>query len=143
MNNQKQIIEDIATYHNEEGRIKNYNWIRTCVTILTPSLALLVGLQGNDLQFQCLVRIFLQVSIALMTISILLGLLALRSESKSHVSSRNEVIRLHNEGKDLPQILETRIKLAWYYRFSLYIFPYVFWLSILALGIFGCFKAAA
>ena len=137
---QKATIERIASYHNDEGRKHNYNWIRTCVTILTPSLALLIGLQDNDLSGSCVARYLLVSAIGMMTITILLGLLALHSEAKQHVLSRNEVVQRHNEGLPFHEIEKIRISLPMPYLIALDYFPYSFWVSTLLLGIFGVLK---
>jgi hypothetical protein len=114
--------------------------MRTCVTILTPSLALLIGFQDSGLSESVLLRYLLVTVISLMTIAILLGVFALRSESRGHVLSRNEAIRQHNEGVPLNEIEEARIDLPKRYLLALEYFPTVFWLSILFLGGFGIAK---
>ncbi len=137
---QKECVENIASHHNDEGRAHNYNWIRTCVTILTPSLALLIGLQGTGLAGSCVLRYLLVSAISLMTIAVLLGLVALRSEAKAHVLARDEVIQEWNENQDFQSIQSMRVTLPKRYQMALYYFPFAFWLSILSLGVFGIAK---
>ncbi len=132
-NEGKQFVEEVASFHNEKGRAHNYNWIRTCVTILTPSLALLIGLQDTDLSGSCLLVSLLVTAIALMTTAVLLGLLALHSEAKSHVLARDQVVQEWNENQNTESIQSMRVNLPNYYQMALDYFPFAFWLSISSL----------
>jgi len=61
----------------EKSRIAIHDWVKIVLTIMTPSLVLLIGLQENTLQLAGLSRVFLVLSIILMSLTILLSLLFL------------------------------------------------------------------
>lgn len=70
--------------HLTERYKKRLEWVRVTITILTPSLVLLIGLQDKLLPDEKLLNALLLTSILLMTLSILIGLWVLLSESEAH-----------------------------------------------------------
>jgi len=75
-----------------------------------------------------------------MTTSIFLGLIALRSEEKQHLLSRDEVTNQHNAGRSLAEIKASRIDIPIIYRISLDLFPWFFFASVFSIGVFGVLK---
>ena len=129
----------LISHHGDEAHKKNYDWIRHGITILTPSLALLIGLQVPDLSSQKIKCISLVITVSLMTISILLGLLALRGEAKLHHLKQEALVdELGNDSQKEAPIRE--ISLPNLYFYPLVAFPFLLSLSVFSLGIFGVLK---
>ena len=117
---------------------KRLEWVRVTITILTPSLVLLVGLQEKPLPCETLLKCLLLISILLMTLTILIGLLVLLGESEAHGSAVAGIIERVNSGKVADQ--NTLVEFPWYQNFFLKHFPKLVWLSVLFLGLFGITK---
>ncbi len=118
---------------------KRLEWIRIIITILTPSLALLVGLQDKPLTSEKLQNTLLLISILLMTLSILTGLWLLFCESEAHgkaVDDIKEWVEAGNRIDDLP----FSMNFPWHQNITIRFFPIFVWLSILFLGSFGMCK---
>ena len=63
---------------------KRLDWVRVSITILTPSLVLLIGLQEKPPHNEMLLNVLLLISILLLTVSVLIGLWVLLGESEAH-----------------------------------------------------------
>ena len=118
---------------------KSLVWIRTTITILTPSLVLLIGLQEKPLSSEKLLSLLLSISILLMTLSILTGLWVLLGESKAHGKAVVEIKELVESGKTIDD-LPLSVDFPWHQDILLRLFPKLVWLSILSLGSFGILK---
>jgi len=82
MNNVEEKIKafPLIRQHLTERYKKGLEWTRVTITILTPSLVLLIGLQDKLLPNDKLLNALLLTSILLMTVSILIGLRVLLGE---------------------------------------------------------------
>jgi hypothetical protein len=144
MNKIKEAIEQVKAKpllesHLNDRYLKTLIWIRTTITILTPSLVLLIGLQEKPLPSEKLSNVLLLISILLMTLSILTGLWVLLGESKAHWKAVVDIKEWVTAGKiidDLPYY----ISFPWHQSMPLRLFPKLVWLSILFLGSFGFLK---
>jgi hypothetical protein len=129
----------ILQQHLTDRYQKTLIWIRTTITILTPSLALLIGLQEKPLPSEKLLCVLLLISILLMTLSILTGLWVLLGESKAHGKAVVEIKELVESGESIDD-LPFSVDFPWHQDILLRLFPKLVWLSILFLGSFGFFK---
>ena len=129
------IIQD----HQLQSYQKNLDWIRVTITILTPSLVLLIGLQAPPPLCERLLRVLLLISILLMTLAILTGLCVLRGESEGHFRAVGDIKASVDAGKKIDD-LPTYIKSPWHQNIAIRLFPIFVWLSILFLGSFGFLK---
>jgi hypothetical protein len=141
MNNIEEKIKatPIIQQHLIERYKKRLDWIRVTITILTPSLVLLIGLQEKPLPNEKLLNFLLLTSIALMTLSILTGLLVLLGESEAHglaVAGIKEWVDSGKKIEDLP----AAVNFPWHQKILTKFFPILVWLSILSLGSFGVLK---
>ncbi len=125
--------------HLNDRYLKTLIWIRTTITILTPSLVLLIGLQEKPLPSEKLSSVLLLISISLMTLSILAGLWVLLGESKAHWKAAVDIKEWVTAGKRIDD-LSPYVNLPWHQSISLRLFPKLVWLSILFLGSFGFVK---
>lgn len=125
--------------HQLNGYQKRLEWIRVTITILTPSLVLLIGLQDKPLPCERLLNVLLLISILLMTLSILTGLWVLRGESEGHWKAVADIKAWVDTGKNIDD-LPTYIKSPWHQNITIMLFPIFVWLSILFLGAFGILK---
>ncbi len=89
--------------HQIGGYQKKLEWVRVTITILTPSLVLLIGLQEKPLPFERLLRILFLTSILLMTLSILMGLWLLLGESKAHAQAVADIKSFVEEGQKVDE----------------------------------------
>ena len=118
---------------------KRLEWIRITITILTPSLVLLIGFQTKPHSSEKLLSALLLISILLMSVSILSGLYLLLAESQAYKKMAGDIKRLVDRGgsvQETPIFLE----FSWFQEALLKIFSILFSLSILFLGSFGFFK---
>lgn len=76
---------------NKNSRATLFAWVRTVISIITPSLVLLIGLQDKSQLDSPLSKYFLVASILLMSLVILSGLFVLRSESEGYRLLRDKV----------------------------------------------------
>ena len=136
---ERQFVLEESGRHNELGREKNYNWIRTSITIPTPSLILLVGLEGNSLPKSCILTVATLSSIVAMTLTVLIGLVALHSEAKSHVLARDKLRAEWDQHGDLSKVSEL-VELPLYMRAALVVFPYMVSFSLLCISALGIIK---
>ena len=118
---------------------KRLDWIRVTITILTPSLVLLIGLQDKLLPNEKLLKTLLLTSILLMTLSILTGLWVLLGESEAHGQAVGDIKEWVESGKKIDD-LQSSVNFPWHQKILTKIFPVFVWLSILSLGTFGIIK---
>ena len=78
----------IIKHHQLNSYQKRLIWVRTAITILTPSLILLIGLQDKPPPYEKLLSVLLLTSTLLMTLSILVH----RTISSSGVMTGFQVI---------------------------------------------------
>ena len=118
---------------------KSLEWIRITITILTPSLVLLIGFQAKPHSGEKLLSALLLISILLMTVSILTGLYLLLAEAQAYKKMAGDIKSLVDRGGS---VQETPISLEFslFQEVLLKAFPILFSLSILFLGSFGFFK---
>lgn len=128
-----------AAFNNAEkaSRTAFHDWTRTIITIMTPSLVLLIGLQGNPASLTTTPRYFLVASIVLMSITILSGLLLLYSESRGNHLLRDSIAAQWNNGGSLDQ---AGIKIPIIYLFAQKAISFLTPLSILCLTVYGVAK---
>jgi hypothetical protein len=125
--------------HRIGGYQKRLEWVRVAITILTPSLVLLIGLQDKPLPCEKLLSILLLISISLMTLSILIGLWLLLGESRGHSQAVADIKEWVETGKRIDD-LPTFVKSPWHQNIFWTLFSIFVWLSILSLGAFGLLK---
>lgn len=118
---------------------KRLDWVRVTITILTPSLVLLVGLQEKPLPCEKLRSALLLISILFLTLTILIGLLVLLGESEGHGLAVDGIKEWVDSGKKMED-LKSPVKFPWYQNIFLEYFPILVWLSVLFLGSFGITK---
>ena len=118
---------------------KRLEWIRVTITILTPSLVLLIGFQTKPHSNEKLLNALLLISILLMTLSILSGLYLLLAESQAYKKMAGDIKNLIDRGGN---IQETPVPLEFskHQEVLLEYFPILVSLSILFLGSFGFLK---
>ncbi len=141
MNNIEEKIKayPLLHHHRTHGYQKRLEWIRTTITILTPALVLLIGLQEKPLPSENLLHALLLTSIVLMTLSILTGLWVLLGESKAHWSAVDDIKAWVDAGNKVDELIGS-VSSPWHQRIALRLFPVFVWLSILFLGTFGLLK---
>ena len=118
---------------------KRLEWIRVTITILTPSLVLLIGLQDKPPPSEKLLSTLLLTSIVLMTLSILTGLWVLLGESEAHTQAVVDIKEWVDAGKKIDELYSS-VKFPWHQNITMRLFPIFVWLSILSLGTFGILK---
>jgi hypothetical protein len=141
MNNLEEKIKayPLLHHHKSHGYQKRLDWIRTTITILTPTLVLLIGLQEKPLPSEKSLHVLLLTSIVLMTLSILTGLWVLLGESKAHWSAVDDIKAWVDAGHKVDDLIGS-VPSPWHQRTALILFPVFVWLSILSLGAFGLLK---
>jgi hypothetical protein len=141
MDNTEEIIKalPLVSKHKLALYQKRLEWIRVTITILTPSLVLLIGLQEKPQPSEILLCFLLLTSILLMTLSILTGLWVLLGESKAHGQAVADIKEWVDAGKKIDD-LGPSVKFPWHQKITIRLFPIFVWLSILSLGAFGFFK---
>ncbi len=128
-----------VAFHKAETRSREsfHNWARTVITIMTPSLVLLIGLQDKTQLLTKISRYLLVTSITLMALTILIGLLFLYSETKGQHLLRDSIANQWNTEGSLEQ---AGIELPKIYLFAQKSFFFLTPLSIISLTIFGICK---
>lgn len=129
----------LIQHHQFSSYQKRLGWVRITITILTPSLVLLIGLQDKPLPCEKLLSALLLISILLMTLSILTGLWLLLGESEGHRKAVADIKEWVEAGKKIDD-LPTFVKSPWHQNIAIKLFQIFVWLSILALGSFGILK---
>lgn len=118
---------------------KRLEWIRVTITILTPSLVLLIGFQTKPHSSEKLLSALLLISILMMTVSILSGLYLLLAEPQAYKKMAGDIKSLVDRGGNV-QETPIFLEFSWYQEILLKTFPILVSLSILFLGSFGFFK---
>ncbi|MFQ5714167.1 MAG: hypothetical protein ACE5GU_09055 [Candidatus Scalinduaceae bacterium] len=141
MNNIEEKIEALPLIQQSmlDSYKKRLEWIRTTITILTPSLVLLIGFQHKPHSSEKLLSALLLISILLMTVSILSGLYLLLAEAQAYKKMAEDIKSLVDKGgsvQDTPISLEFSL----FQEVLLKVFPILLSLSILFLGSFGICK---
>ena len=118
---------------------KRLEWVRVSITILTPSLVLLIGLQEKPPLDEMLLNVLLLSTILLLTVSILIGLWVLLGESEAHGQAADDIKEWVESGKQISD-LKGGVKFPSHQEIMLRFFPAIVWLAVLSLGVFGCSK---
>ncbi len=141
MNNTEEQIKalPVIQQHLVDRYQKRLDWIRTAITILTPSLVLLIGLQEKPLPCEKLLCFLLVSSIILMTLTILIGLWVLLGESEEHGLAVDGIKEWVDSGKKMSD-LKSPVEFPWHQNLGTKYFPWFVWLSVLLLGCFGTLK---
>ncbi len=129
----------LLSSHLSERYRKRLEWVRVSITILTPSLVLLIGLQDKPQPGETILNVLLLISILLMTVSVLIGLWVLLGESEAHGQAAAHIKETVLSG-GLLEDLQGTITFPAYQNIMLRFFPAFVWLSVLSLGSFGCAK---
>jgi hypothetical protein len=129
----------LLSSHLSDRYKKRLEWVRVSITILTPSLVLLIGLQEKPQHDGVLLNILLLSSILLMTISILIGLWVLLGESEAHGQAAADIREKVLSGGKFED-LQGPIKFPSHQNIMLRFFPAIVWLAVLSLGAFGFAK---
>jgi hypothetical protein len=133
---------DFRTYEkafndaNGKARQATYDWVRMVISILTPSLVLLIGFQDSSEDLSVCTLAFLILSILSMAITILGGLYVLSSEARGNHLLRDEIATAQKQGKPLPR----GVMLGNSYKHANNLFRWGTVLSILLLTAFGVSK---
>jgi len=128
----------LLSHHLSERYKKRLEWVRISITILTPSLVLLIGLQEKPLHNESLLNALLLSSILLLTLSILMGLWVLLGESEAHSQAASDIKEKVLSGGKVEELC--LIKFPSHQNIMLRFFPAIVWLAVLSLGAFGCAK---
>ena len=132
---------DTHRHHQQEGNRAYFEWVRTCLTVASGSLALLVALQGSFLPAAPRFLWLLQAAWGCLVLAILAALVTLRSESAAHFRAANSVfteefvkdlqrgdlVKVGLDGSDAP----------WYYRIFQSLLSFSFAASFIFLGLFA------
>ena len=129
----------ILSKHKLAAYQKRLEWIRVTITVLTPSLVLLIGLQDKPPPSEKLLNVLLLTSILLMTLSILTGLWVLLGESTAHLQVAADIKEWVDSGKKVDDF-QLSAKFPWHQNKLIELFPIFVWLAILSLGSFGLLK---
>jgi len=122
---------------NTMSRDASSVWIKTVITILTPSLVLLIGLQDKNQSLSCIALFFLIASIVILTLTILLGLFVLSADAKGFKLLRDKTAKQWKNDKSLcndPVLLSKK------YKYANIMFEYLSFCSIPFLCFFGICK---
>ncbi|MCG8634817.1 MAG: hypothetical protein MI863_13370 [Desulfobacterales bacterium] len=123
---------------NDKCREASLNWVRTVVAILTPSLALLIGLQEKNENFNDTLRYVLVVTIILLATTIVIGLIVLKTEEIGWTKKRDKIQESWNKEQKLhldPVILSDILS-----KHAVTAFSFCSFSSIISLAIFGILK---
>lgn len=128
-----------AAFNQENERSKQaaFTWIRVVISILTPSLVLLVGLQENSPNLSTGAVFFLVLSIVSMAVAILCGLYVLGGEAKGHKLLRDDIGESWNQEKQFPT---SGTLIGSSYKYFHKVFGWAAISAIISLTIFGVFK---
>lgn len=117
---------------------KNFNWIRTVLTVLIPSLVLLIGLKSAPPADQLAARYLLVATIILITFTSLVGLFALRAESTFHHLALQAFLQEATSDGNHSEIGSTDLpRLS---HFAIISFPYLASACLLFVSTFGVVK---
>lgn len=132
-------IADLIAQESLEAHKRNYDWIRHGISVLTPSLTLLIGLQEPSQPCVSLKCVSLLVTVVLMTLTILTGLAALRCEAKLHFLRLQAYAEAGISSAPESAGIQ-KIELPKIYSWAVGLFPYLTFISIFSLGVFGLAK---
>lgn len=117
---------------------KNFNWMRTVLTLLIPSLVLLIGLKAAPPADQLVARYLLVATIILITLTSLIGLFALRAESLFHdIAHRTFLMQALTKGAH-SEVESLEIPQRYY--LAVISFPYLAVACLLLVSAFGVVK---
>jgi len=122
---------------NKESRESYFSWIKVVISITTPSLILLIGLQSKDQELSCAAIYLLVISIITMSVTILSGLVILNSESGALLELRNQIAENWEKQKSLKK---AEVVLPNYYKLIKLLFSIATFSSIVAVTTFGVLK---
>jgi hypothetical protein len=122
---------------NTNARNSSASWIRTVITVLTPSLVLLIGLQEPSTIPSSASIFFLVVALIAMAITILNGLYILGADSKGYRALRDNIGENWNNKKEFNT---QGVELSNSYKYANYLFNFTALLSIISLTVFGVIK---
>lgn len=118
---------------------KRLEWTRVTITILTPSLVLLVGLQEKFKPDEMILNILLVSSILLVSVTILIGLWLLLGEAEAHLKAVGDIKAWVESGKSIDD-MRGSVDFPKYQQIFLRFFPALVWVSVLSLCTFGIAK---
>ncbi len=124
MNNIEEVIKALPVIqkHLSDRYKKRLDWVRVTISILTPSLVLLVGLQEKPLPGEILLKYLLVLSISVMTLTILIGLWVLLGESEGHGLAVDGIKKWVDSGKKMDD-LKSPVEFPWHQNVGLKFFP--------------------
>lgn len=124
---------------------KFYNWLRTCLTVASGSLALLVGLQNTYVPAHPAGLGLLQTAWGCLCAAIVTCFVALGGEWATHArvgTKKNAAALIDAALKDDGYALRMMASLPpWYCRISGRLFPWVFAASFVLLAVFAVINA--
>jgi hypothetical protein len=118
---------------------KRLEWARVTITILTPSLVLLVGLQDKPKPDETTLNIFLLTSIILISVTILIGLWLLLGEAEAHNLAVGDIKEWVESGKPIDD-MQWSVNFQKHQQIFLRFFPALVWVSVLSICLFGVLK---
>ena len=126
---------------DRQAKQVEFNFIRNSITLLTPSLTLLIGLQEANLPKTSIIHYALLTSIVLLSLTILVGLVSLRAESKLHALEKEYIQTGLNTLKRTGSYHNSpELPLPKWIQLARNAFHLLIFLSILSLCIFGFSK---
>lgn len=128
--------------HNQhECTEKFYNWLRTCLTVASGSLALLIGLQNTYVPMHPVHLWMLQAAWGCLCLTIVTCFVALQGEWAAHARAGrpDEVKKLIEATMSGDQSEVERLKIAppWYCLSASVVFPWAFAASFVLLAVFA------
>ncbi len=132
-------MEHHAAYSkaNIASREAVFSWIRTVLTILTPSLVLLIGLQNKSDELSTNEIGVLVATIISFSFTILAGLLVLKSESIGQLELRNAISKAYDNNQPLNSV---NVNISFIYSAAEKAFSIFSLLSIVLVTTFGILK---
>ncbi|WP_100658447.1 hypothetical protein [Alteromonas flava] len=122
---------------NEKAKNASLAWIRIVITIVTPSLVLLIGLQDASSALSSEAIFFLVTCIVTMSSCIITGLYILGGEAKGHRELRDKIGDEWNENH---KFFTEGITLSQTYKYAGHVFNYLTLISLISLTLFGVLK---
>lgn len=130
-------FQSAFNYANKQSRDSYFSWVKVVISITTPSLILLIGLQDKNQNISCETLYLLVGSIILMSLTILSGLIILHSESNALHQYRDKIAE---NWEDKISLKDTSVELPNYYKYISKGFTVFTFLSILTVTVFGVLK---
>lgn len=136
----RKVAYEIVEHHLKERDKKTKDFIKTTITILTAALALLVGLQGEIHCSEIAMRVSLLSSLVLIGLSVLAGVYCLFGDARSH-AKRAAAIKKEAANGRFDTIQNSYLAtFPWHFAVAYVSYPYLVFLSILSLCVFGITK---